>query len=59
MSLLVDCFPPRSLQLGSFVRLFGVTFVLDQHALLDFNRASPLKQQSRSKHFAPLGHIIP
>jgi hypothetical protein len=33
-------------------------FVLDQHAELDFNSASSLKQQSAGRHVAPLGHII-
>jgi hypothetical protein len=32
--------------------------VLDQHAELDFYSASSLKQQSASRHVAPLGHII-
>jgi hypothetical protein len=33
--------------------------VLDQHAQLDyFHSASSLKQQSVSRHVAPLGHII-
>jgi predicted alpha/beta hydrolase len=35
-----------------------VRFVLDQHAELDFYSASSLKQQSASRHVAPLGHII-
>jgi hypothetical protein len=35
-----------------------VHFVLDQHAELDFYSASSLKQQSASRHVAPLGHII-
>jgi hypothetical protein len=35
-----------------------VHFVLDQHALLDFNSASSLKQQSAGRHVAPFGHII-
>ena len=35
-------------------------FSLDQqHALLDFNSASSLKQQSVDRHVAPLGNIIP
>ena len=33
-------------------------FVLDQHAELDINSASSLKQQSAGRHVAPLGHII-
>jgi hypothetical protein len=33
-------------------------YVIDQHAELDFYRASWLKQQSAGKHVAPLGHII-
>ena len=33
-------------------------FVLDQHAELDFYRATSLKQQSADRHVAPLGHII-
>jgi hypothetical protein len=33
-------------------------FVLDQHAELDFNSASSLKQQSAGRHVAPLEHII-
>jgi hypothetical protein len=33
-------------------------FVLDQHAKLDFNCASSLKQQSACRHVASLGHII-
>ena len=36
----------------------NVRFVLDQHAELNFNSASSLKQQSAVKHVAPLGHII-
>jgi hypothetical protein len=35
-----------------------VSFVLDQHAELDFYSASSLKQQSAGRHVAPLGHII-
>jgi hypothetical protein len=35
-----------------------VSFVLDQHAELDFYSASSLKQQSADKHVATLGHII-
>ena len=35
-----------------------VCFVLDQHAELDFNSASSMKQQSAGRHVAPLGHII-
>ena len=35
-----------------------IRFVLDQHAELDFHRASSLKQQSAGRHVAPLGHII-
>jgi hypothetical protein len=35
-----------------------VHFVLDQHAELDFYRASSLKQQSGGRHVAPLGQII-
>jgi hypothetical protein len=35
-----------------------VRFVLDQHAELDFNSASSLKQQSAGRHIAPLGHNI-
>jgi hypothetical protein len=35
-----------------------VRFVLDQHAELDLYSASSLKQQSTSRHVAPLGHII-
>jgi hypothetical protein len=35
-----------------------VCFVLDQHAELDFYSASSLKQQSTSRHVAPLRHII-
>jgi hypothetical protein len=35
-----------------------VHFVLDQHAELDFYSASSLKQQSASRHVAPLGHNI-
>jgi hypothetical protein len=35
-----------------------VRFVLDQHAELDFYSDSSLKQQSRGRHVAPLGHII-
>jgi hypothetical protein len=35
-----------------------VRLVLDQHAELDFNSASSLKQQSVDRYFAPLGHII-
>ena len=35
-----------------------VRFVLDQHAELDFNSASSLKQQSADRHVAPLWHII-
>jgi hypothetical protein len=36
----------------------GVSFVLDQHAELDFYSASSLKQQFKGRHVAPLGHII-
>jgi hypothetical protein len=36
----------------------GVRFVLDQHALLNFYRASSLKQQSEGRHVSSLGHII-
>ena len=35
-----------------------VPFVLEQHALLDFDSASSLKQQSADRHVTPLGHII-
>jgi hypothetical protein len=35
-----------------------VRFVLDQHAELDFYRASSLKQQSTDRHVAPFRHII-
>ena len=35
-----------------------VHFVLDQHAQLDFNSASSLKQQPTGRHVAPLWHII-
>ena len=35
-----------------------VSFVLDQHAELDFYSASSLKQQSAGRHVALLGHII-
>ena len=35
-----------------------VSFVLDQHAELDFYSAISLKQQSTNRHVAPLGHII-
>jgi hypothetical protein len=35
-----------------------MSFVLDQHAELDFYIASSLKQQSADRHVAPLGHII-
>jgi hypothetical protein len=35
-----------------------VRFVLDQHAELDFNSASSLKQQSAGRHVGPFGHII-
>jgi hypothetical protein len=35
-----------------------VRFVLDQHAELDFDSASSLKQQSSGRHVAPLGRII-
>jgi hypothetical protein len=35
-----------------------VHFELDQHAELDYYRASSLKQQSACRHIAPLGHII-
>jgi hypothetical protein len=35
-----------------------VCFVLDQHPELDFYSARSLKQQSASRHDAPLGHII-
>ena len=35
-----------------------VRFVLDQYAELDFYSASSLKQQSASRHVAPIGHII-
>ena len=42
----------------SSVILLLPLFVLDQHAELDFNSASSLKQQSSGRHVAPLGHII-
>jgi hypothetical protein len=35
-----------------------VRFVLDQHAELDFYRASSLKQQFAGRHVTRLGHII-
>jgi hypothetical protein len=35
-----------------------VRFVQDQHAELDLNSASSLKQQSSGRHVAPLGHIF-
>ena len=35
-----------------------VHFVLDQHAKLDFNSASSLKQESAGRHVTPLGYII-
>ena len=35
-----------------------VRFILDQHAGLDFDNASSLKQQSTCRHVTPLGHII-
>ena len=35
-----------------------VRFVLDQHAELDFYRASSLKQQSAGRHVSPLGYIL-
>ena len=35
-----------------------VRSVLDQHAELDFDRTSSLKQQFAGRHVAPLGHII-
>jgi hypothetical protein len=35
-----------------------VRIVLDQHAELDFNSASSLKQQSAGWHVAPLGRTI-
>jgi hypothetical protein len=35
-----------------------VHFVLDQHAELDFNSSSSLKQQSTDRHVSPLRHII-
>jgi hypothetical protein len=35
-----------------------VSFVLDQHALLNFYSAGSLKQQSMGRHVAPRGHII-
>ena len=35
-----------------------VRYVLDQHAQLDFNGTSSLKQQSESRHVALLGNII-
>ena len=38
--------------------IIEVRFVLDQHALLDFYRASSLKQQSADRHVTLLGHII-
>jgi len=40
----------------SYIRLNDVRFVkLHQYALLEFYSASSLKQQSASRHFAPLG----
>ena len=35
-----------------------VRFLLDQHACLEYYIASLLKQQSKDKYVAPLGHII-
>ena len=35
-----------------------VSFVLDQHAELDFYITSSLKQQSVGRHIAPLGNTI-
>jgi hypothetical protein len=35
-----------------------IRFVLDQHAELDFNSASSLKQQSAGRHVAQLEHTI-
>jgi hypothetical protein len=35
-----------------------VRFVLDQHAWLDFDSASLLKQQCVDRHVAPLWYII-
>ena len=34
------------------------TFLLDQHAQLDFYNASSLKQQSVDRHVVPLKHIV-
>jgi hypothetical protein len=34
-----------------------VSFVLDQHAELDFYSAISLKQQSTGRHVSPLTHI--
>jgi hypothetical protein len=34
------------------------SFLLDQHAELDFYSTSSLKQQSVDRDVAPLGHII-
>ena len=36
----------------------GFVLLLDQHAELDFYRASSLKEQSADIHVTPLGHII-
>jgi len=36
----------------------NVPFVIDQHAKLDFNSASSLKQQSVGRDVVPVGHII-
>ena len=38
--------------------LLDLSFVLDQHAKLDFYSASSLKQQSAGRHVAPLGLMI-
>ena len=35
--------------------MYDVRFALVQHAGLDFNRASSLKQQSADRHVTPLG----
>jgi hypothetical protein len=46
------------LSIGAIKQPRGL-LVLDQHAQLDyFHNASSLKQQSVSRHVAPLGHII-
>ena len=51
-------FPAISWREQDNYQLDEVHFVIYQHAELDYNSTSSLKQQSAGRHVAPLGHII-